>query len=102
MTSLAPSEALTYNTVRLECRLKGGGTSTGTAFSFLFLQQEQTSVPVLVTNKHVVAGAVTGTFFLHLAEDGGGPKRSSKVPVMLDTDVRQRRQALLPRHQGLA
>lgn len=80
---LAPSEALTYNTVRLECRLKDGGTSTGTAFAFAFLPQGDKNVPVLVTNRHVVAGTDTGTFFLHLAEDGV-PKRGSKAPVTLN------------------
>jgi len=84
VASLAPSEALTYNTVRLECRLSGGRTSTGTAFGFAFLQQEKASVPALVTNRHVVAGAETGTFFLHLADAAGGPKRGSKAPVTLD------------------
>lgn len=84
MSPLAPSEALTYNTVRLQCRLSGGGASTGTAFNFAFLQQGQSSVPVLITNRHVVAGAQTGTFFLHLADAEGGPKRSSKAPVTLD------------------
>lgn len=84
MAPLAPSEALTYNTVRLECRLSGDGTSTGTAFNFTFLQQGQSSVPVLITNRHVVAGAQTGTFFLHLEDAGGGPKRGSKAPVTLD------------------
>lgn len=39
---------------------------------------------MLVTNRHVVAGADTGTFFLHLADTGGGPKRGSKAPVTLD------------------
>lgn len=83
MAPLALSEALTYNTVRLECRLKAGGTSTGTAFAFALLPQGDRNVPVLVTNRHVVAGAETGTFFLHL-EEAGGPKRGSKAPVTLD------------------
>jgi len=84
VAALAPSEVLTYNTVRLECRLRKGGTSTGTAFGFAYLQREQENVPVLVTNKHVVAGTEAGTFFLHLADDTGGPKRGSKAPVTLD------------------
>lgn len=81
---LAPSEALTYNTVRIECRLKGGGTSTGTAFAFAFLPDGDKNVPVLITNRHVVARAQTGTFFIHLGE-AGAPKHGSKAPVTLDT-----------------
>jgi hypothetical protein len=38
----------------------------------------------LITNRHVIAGAQSGTFFLHLKDAGGGPKRGSKAPVTLD------------------
>ena len=84
MAQLAPSEQLTYNTVRLECHLGSGGTSTGTAFFFTFLQDGQRGIPTLITNKHVVAGAETATFYLHLLAPDGGPMRGSKAPVILD------------------
>jgi hypothetical protein len=84
MTQLDSSEALTYNTVRLQCSLKSGGSSVGTAFGFEFLKQGEESIPALVTNKHVIAEADKGIFFLHKTQSGGGPILGSKAPVQLD------------------
>lgn len=84
MNALSPSELLTYNTLRLECTLKDGGTSTGTAFRFDFLKNEQSRVPVFVTNIHVVKGAETGTFVLHLADTEGGPRKGLGPSITLD------------------
>ena len=67
MLQLTASELLTYSTVRIECRLAGGGLSTGTGFFFRFLNNETTHVPAIVTNKHVVEGAIEGAFKMHEA-----------------------------------
>jgi hypothetical protein len=84
MTELTPSEMLTYSTVRLECTLADGGRSTGTGFFFDFLDSETTSVPAIVTNKHVVEGAVEGAFKMHEAGDDGSPHPKDNLNIRLD------------------
>lgn len=60
-------EQLTHSTVRIETDLHGGGLSTGTGFYMNFLQKEDSCIPVIVTNKHVVANAKNGQFHVTLA-----------------------------------
>lgn len=59
------SEKLLFSTVRIAFQLSSGEQGTGTGFFFNFLVDEQTHIPAIITNKHVVAGAVTGSFQLH-------------------------------------
>jgi hypothetical protein len=82
---LSPSEALTYSTVRIECKTRNAGVSIGTAFFFEFLKEGDKSVPVLITNKHVIAGAVEGRFLLHTADPSGGPLPGATINVQLDS-----------------
>jgi len=56
---------LLFSTVRIECRLTNGDVSTGTAFFFSYKIDESRHLPLLVTNKHVVAGAKMGQFHVH-------------------------------------
>jgi hypothetical protein len=58
---------LLFSTARLECHLTTGGVSTGTAFFFTYRIDEQRTLPLLVTNKHVVRDAQVGQFQLHEA-----------------------------------
>ncbi len=62
-TELTPAEQLTHSTVRIECETTDG-MSTGTGFFFRAMDDGQRHVPVIVTNKHVVAGARRGWFHL--------------------------------------
>lgn len=71
--SLGLMEQLTHSTVRMETILHSGGISTGTGFYMHFLQKEDTCIPVIVTNKHVVANANVGKFHVTLANDEGLP-----------------------------
>jgi len=59
------SEKLLFSTVRIAVQLSSGEEATGTGFFFNFLVDEQTHISAIITNKHVVAGAVTGSFQLH-------------------------------------
>jgi hypothetical protein len=58
------SEKLLFSTVRIAVQLSSGEEATGTGFFFNFLVDEIT-IPAIITNNHVVAGAVTGSFQLH-------------------------------------
>lgn len=59
------SEHLLFSTVRIAVQLSSGEEATGTGFFFNFLFDEHRNIPAIITNKHVVAGAVTGSFQLH-------------------------------------
>lgn len=60
---------LLYSTVRIVAKKPDGKTSVGTAFYFTFHNPEKSrTLPVLITNKHVVKGAITGEFFVHLGK----------------------------------
>lgn len=50
------AEKLMYVTVQVRCELEGGGLSQGTGFIFTYSKGNR-SLPVLITNKHVVCGA---------------------------------------------
>lgn len=68
MNPVSISEQMMYNTVRLETLT--GSSGTGFFFSYEF---DNTSVPVLITNKHVVNDNPNETmvFLLHLANQSG-------------------------------
>lgn len=74
MVTLSTAEQLMHNTVRLECELKDGNITTGTGFFFSFQVNEKETIPVIVTNKHVVEGAITGTFVLTKKNSDGSPQ----------------------------
>jgi len=60
------TDQMTYSTTRVLCETVDGQTSTGTAFAMLLNVTAESSIPVLVTNRHVVAGARKGKIWLTL------------------------------------
>ncbi len=70
--NLSPAEQLAHSTVRIECDLSDG-LATGTGFFYSLNRQADQHVPVIITNKHVVAGAVKGRFILTLQKSDGDP-----------------------------
>ncbi len=64
-----PIEELIHSTVRIECVLANGAISTGSGYFYIFFESEDKNVPCIVTNKHVIEGAVKGSISLTLAED---------------------------------
>lgn len=73
--NLTPSEMLMYSTIRIECLDSNGNPSTGTGFFFSFLenQETKTSVPVIITNKHVIDNNVSGRLLFTLSDNDGKP-----------------------------
>lgn len=63
------TDNLVFTTVRIEATV-GAGISTGTAFLYLHRHNGQ-DVPLLVTNKHVVAGSTVAHLFFHTADGDG-------------------------------
>jgi len=84
--NLSLSEQLTYSTVRIECELKTGGTSTGTGFFFNFLEDKtnNTHVPVVVTNKHVIKDASKGKLIITKANEKGEPIDTQHFTLVFD------------------
>lgn len=52
-------EFLAHNTVRIEADLTDGQKGSGTGFLYLFLSSDGTSIPALITNRHVLEDAQT-------------------------------------------
>jgi hypothetical protein len=69
---LSVSEQICYSTIRIESQTSEG-VCTGTGFFFNFLNNltDNTQVPCIVTNKHVVDGGITGTLVVTCKTEGG-------------------------------
>ena len=81
---LSPAERLAHSTVRIECDMLGGGTGTGTGFFYNLGQKGDQRAPVIVTNKHVVAGSVKGRFLLTLRNEKNDPDIGNTKSFELD------------------
>ncbi|TCT24247.1 S1 family peptidase [Thiobaca trueperi] len=82
---LSPAEQLAHSTVRIECDLAGGGVGTGTGFFYSLDRNENQHIPVIVTNKHVVEGAVKGRFLLTLRNGDDEPAIGKVQAYELDS-----------------
>lgn len=82
---LTPAERLAHTTVRIECDLATGGTSTGTGFFYALNRSADQHVPVIVTNKHVVEGSTRGRFLLTLQTANGEPDVGKHKAFQLDS-----------------
>lgn len=56
---MSVSQLISKSTVRIECDVVGGGVSVGTGFWFVFSTTGDSGLPILVTNKHVIANSTT-------------------------------------------
>ncbi|GAP08814.1 hypothetical protein ATHL_03775 [Anaerolinea thermolimosa] len=75
------AEQLLFTTVRIETT-NPDGTGTGTAFIFNY-QQEEKQYLFLVTNKHVIRGAIDGRFFFTLS-DGQSPQIGQRFDIQMN------------------
>lgn len=66
----SPSNNLLYTTVRIET-FSGGRIGSGTAFFYNLVDEAKGTMPLIVTNKHVVKDAEIGMFQVHLADSSG-------------------------------
>jgi hypothetical protein len=84
--SLSISEQLTYSTVRIECELKNGGSSTGTGFFFKLLEDKENGnhIPVVITNKHVIKNSSKGKLIITKADASGKPTDTEHFTMSFD------------------
>lgn len=73
------STQLLYTTVPIFVIREGNELSTGTGFIFSVVKEDNSSIPMLITNYHVLQGAELGYFELHLAENGVPTKNTIKI-----------------------
>jgi hypothetical protein len=79
------TEEITLCTARIECTLANGEESTGTGFQYQFAKlPDGRELIGLITNKHVVRGAVSGAFHMTLRDSSGNPAYGQHHRVQLD------------------
>ncbi|UXM82710.1 serine protease [Shewanella seohaensis] len=75
-----PLDQLMMSVVRIEANLNNGSKATGSGFAFSFAQQEDGMyVPAIVTNKHVIEGAVSVSLPISTADNQGNPTGKFEV-----------------------
>ncbi|WP_433953594.1 S1 family peptidase [Curtobacterium flaccumfaciens] len=77
------NEQLFYVTVRLEAQFPDGNTSIGTGFFYDVPTEPDTNATVIVTNKHVLAGASSLTVWFLKKNTDGGPALGHVYPITL-------------------
>ncbi|MDH5751091.1 MAG: serine protease, partial [Deltaproteobacteria bacterium] len=82
---ISVSEKLLFTTVKIETTTNEG-KGTGTGFFYNYKIDDQTQLPLVITNKHVVKDAVSGKFLLHEAKTVGDKVQPSGsfFPVTFD------------------
>ena len=68
-----------YTTAPIYAFLPNGKVSAGTGFVFSVDITETSSIPLLITNYHVVENAINGFIEMHVAKDGKPSKEVAKV-----------------------
>ena len=75
-----PLDQLMNSVVRIEAILNGGGIATGSGFAYRFaLRDDETHVPAIVTNKHVIEGASKVSLPISIADNTGQPTGQYEV-----------------------
>lgn len=79
------AEWILLSTIRIET-YASDGVSTGTGFFFSFLCDEntKTSIPTIVTNKHVIKNAITGKLRFSLQDSEGTPLKGEYFDLIID------------------
>ena len=79
------STQLIYTTVPIYSQDLAGNISTGTGFIFSIKESDNISIPMLITNYHVLKDAIAGFIELHLGE--GGFPTSKSIRVQFDKSI---------------
>ena len=80
------SERLTYSTVLIKCKFSNGALGTGTGFviNLCIDKVSNSCVPVIITNNHVVDGAIEIEFGFCKADDFGTPLDKEQIWIRCD------------------
>jgi len=80
------STQLIFTTVPIWVEGESGRTTTGTGFFYNKKINEQTSVPFIVTNAHVVSGATKG-FISLIRKEGDKPNLINKITIEVQGNI---------------
>lgn len=85
MNKISLSEMITYSTVLIRCEYSNGTNGSGTGFIINLCQDKEnnTCIPVLITNNHVVENSVKTMFEFCRADESGNPIDTQPVSFAL-------------------
>ena len=73
------STQLLYTTVPIFAHKQDGNISSGTGFIFSLLEDGGASIPLLITNYHVLENSIAGFVELHIGDNGKPTNKSIRV-----------------------
>lgn len=73
------STQLLYTTVPILSKKKDNSLSSGTGFIFSIQETEKTTIPLLVTNYHVLESSIAGFFELHIGNNGSPTDKTIRI-----------------------
>lgn len=73
------STQLLYTTVPIYAKKRDGSHMSGTGFMFSVRENDETSIPLLITNYHVLENAAAGFVELHIGENEKPTNRSTII-----------------------
>lgn len=79
-------EQLCYSTTRIECEKPNGNKGTGTGFFFNIQIDKDKSLPIIITNKHVIEGMSKGSFKLTKSDKDNNPISTEHFTLNFLTD----------------
>lgn len=80
--NLTLTEQLMYSTVKIETFYEDGSRGSGTGFTMQFKKNKDGFIPVLITNKHVVKGAIEGRITFTLMDKNGKAKDGENYRIV--------------------
>ncbi|MBI9071232.1 MAG: trypsin-like peptidase domain-containing protein [Melioribacteraceae bacterium] len=85
---LSLTEQAAFSTIRIEV-ITDEGICSGTGFFYVAVAEEGNNVQGIVTNKHVIKGAKSGTFLFTVADKNGRPLMKEHVPFKIENFEQQ-------------
>ncbi|MFH4966179.1 serine protease [Gaetbulibacter sp. M235] len=79
-------EQICYSTTRIECEKPNGDKGTGTGFFFSLKIDDEKSIPMVVTNRHVAEGMAKGRFKLTKSDKDGNPNLTDHFTLDFSKD----------------
>ena len=89
MNKLSIYEQLSFSTTRIETEDEKGCIFSGTGFFYDLIIGDKT-IPLIVTNKHVVQNMKKGLFRLTKSNSNGNPDYTNHFTISYDTDFEKK------------
>lgn len=83
MYKLSITEQLCYSTSRIDTIYENGASGSGTGF-FYNIRGTKGTIPLIITNKHVVETAIKGIIHFTRADNDGNPLHANHFPFLFE------------------